>query len=98
MGRSGNRRVVLAFAVGTAAGFGLLIAVPSASEEQMQRLVSICETTGVEFRTLPGAHELLSGRVQLTDMREVRIEDLLGRDPVALDNRGHAPHDAGNVE
>ncbi len=63
----------------------VLIAVPSANEEQMQRLVNICESTGVEFRTLPGAHELLSGRVQLADMREVRIDDLLGRDPVALD-------------
>lgn len=63
----------------------VLIAVPSANEEQMQRLVSICETTGIEFKTLPGAHELVSGRAQLTDMREVRIDDLLGRDPVALD-------------
>ncbi len=63
----------------------VLIAVPSANEEQMQRLVSICESTGVEFRTLPGAHELVSGRVQLADLREVRIDDLLGRDPVKLD-------------
>lgn len=63
----------------------VLIAVPSANEKQMQRLVSICEKTGIEFRTLPGAHELLSGRVQLDDMREVRIDDLLGRDPVKLD-------------
>ncbi len=63
----------------------VLIAVPSANEKQMQRLVSICEATGVEFRTLPGAHELVSGRVQLSDLREVRIDDLLGRDPVKLD-------------
>jgi len=63
----------------------VLIAVPSANEEQMQRLVGICESAGVEFKTLPGAHELVSGRVQLGDMREVRIDDLLGRDPVALD-------------
>lgn len=63
----------------------VLIAVPSANEAQMQRLVGICEAAGVEFMTLPGAHELVSGRVQLTDMREVRIDDLLGRDPVALD-------------
>lgn len=62
-----------------------LIAVPSANEEQMRRLVSICERTGIEFRTLPGAHELLSGRVQISDFREVRIDDLLGRDPVKLD-------------
>ncbi len=63
----------------------VLIAVPSANDEQMRRLVGICERSSVEFRTLPGAHELLSGQVQLGDMREVRIDDLLGRDPVKLD-------------
>ncbi|WP_353412938.1 nucleoside-diphosphate sugar epimerase/dehydratase [Arenicella sp. 4NH20-0111] len=63
----------------------VLIAVPSANEDQMQRLVGICEASGVEFRTLPGAHELVSGRVRLSDLREVRIDDLLGRDPVKLD-------------
>ncbi|MCL4140886.1 UNVERIFIED_CONTAM: hypothetical protein GTU68_036337, partial [Idotea baltica] len=62
-----------------------LIAVPSANEEQMRRLVSVCERTGIEFRTLPGAHELLSGQVQISDLREVRIDDLLGREPVKLD-------------
>ena len=63
----------------------VLIAVPSANETEMRRLVSLCEQTGIEFRTLPGAHELLSGTVQISDMREVRIDDLLGRDPVMLD-------------
>lgn len=62
-----------------------LIAVPSATDEQMQRIVGLCEKAGVEFRTLPGVHELLSGKVSLTDLREVRIEDLLGREPVNLD-------------
>lgn len=63
----------------------VLIAVPSANDEQMQRLVAICEKVGVEFKTLPGAHELVSGKVNIGDMREVRIDDLLGRDPVKLD-------------
>jgi len=63
----------------------VLIAVPSANDEQMQRLVTICEKAGIEFRTLPGAHELVSGIAQLGDLREVRIDDLLGRDPVKLD-------------
>jgi FlaA1/EpsC-like NDP-sugar epimerase len=63
----------------------VLIAVPSANDEQMQRLVTICEKAKIEFRTLPGAHELVSGRIQIGDMREVRIDDLLGRDPVKLD-------------
>ena len=63
----------------------ILLAVPSASDKQMQRLVQLCESTGVEFKTLPGTHELLSGKVQISDMRDVRIDDLLGRDPVKLD-------------
>ena len=63
----------------------ILIAVPSANDKQMQRLVQLCETTGIEFKTLPGTHELLSGQVQISDMRDVRIDDLLGRDPVKLD-------------
>mgnify|MGYP000117876518 CR=1 FL=1 len=63
----------------------ILIAVPSANDEQMQRLVGLCERSRIEFKTLPGAHELLSGKVQLGDMREVRIDDLLSRDPVKLD-------------
>ena len=63
----------------------VLIAVPSASDKQMQRLVQLCESTNVEFKTLPGMHELLSGQVQISDMRDVRIDDLLGRDPVKLD-------------
>lgn len=62
-----------------------LIAVPSANDEEMQRLVSICEKAEIEFRTLPGAHELLSGKVKIEDLRPVRIDDLLGRDPVKLD-------------
>lgn len=62
-----------------------LIAVPSANDEEMQRLVSMCEKSEIEFRTLPGAHELLSGKVKIEDLRPVRIDDLLGRDPVKLD-------------
>ncbi|MGH1428240.1 MAG: polysaccharide biosynthesis protein [Arenicella sp.] len=62
-----------------------LIAVPSASDEQMQRLVSMCRHAEIEYKTLPGVHELLSGKVSLTDLRKVKIEDLLGREPVSLD-------------
>ena len=62
-----------------------LIAMPSASDEQMQRLVSICRDAEIEYKTLPGVHELLSGKVSLTDLRKVKIEDLLGREPVNLD-------------
>lgn len=62
-----------------------LIAVPSASDDQMQRLVDLCRSANIEYKTLPGVHELLSGKVSLTDLRKVKIEDLLGREPVDLD-------------
>jgi FlaA1/EpsC-like NDP-sugar epimerase len=62
-----------------------LIAVPSASDDEMQRLVGLCRAANIEYKTLPGVHELLSGKVSLTDLRNVKIEDLLGREPVDLD-------------
>ena len=63
----------------------VLIAIPSASDEEMQRIIDLCGQADVAYRTLPGVHELLTGKVGITDMRDVRIEDLLGRDPVTLD-------------
>lgn len=63
----------------------ILIAVPSASDRQMQRIVGLCEASGVEFRTLPTVHDVVAGKVGAKDLREVRIDDLLGRDPVTLD-------------
>ena len=63
----------------------IIIAIPSADDKQMQRIVSLCEESAVNFRTLPGVQDIVSGRVNINDMREVRIEDLLGRDPVLLE-------------
>jgi len=63
----------------------ILIALPSASSQQMQRVVGICESTGIPFRALPKLHDLVSGQVSLRDLRDVRIEDLLGRESVELD-------------
>lgn len=63
----------------------ILIAMPSASVGQIRRVVEICEHTGLPFRTLPRIQDIVSGRVGPKDLRDVRIEDLLGRDPVNLD-------------
>ena len=63
----------------------IIIAIPSADDKQMQRIVNLCEESAVNFRTLPGVQDIVSGRVNINDMREVRIEDLLGRDPVSLE-------------
>jgi FlaA1/EpsC-like NDP-sugar epimerase len=63
----------------------LVIAVPSASRTEMQRLVNACMETGLDFKIVPSLLELLDGRAKLGQLREVRIEDLLGREPVELD-------------
>ena len=63
----------------------IVIAVPTATDEQMQRIVNICESTGVPIRTLPRLQEMVSSRVVLDELREVSIEDLLGRDKIELD-------------
>jgi FlaA1/EpsC-like NDP-sugar epimerase len=63
----------------------LLIAMPSASNAQMQRVVESCERSGIPFRTVPRLQDVVSGRMAFNELKEVAIEDLLGRDPVQLD-------------
>ncbi len=62
----------------------IFIAIPSASSELMQRIVLYCEGCKVPFRTLPSLQALATGRVEVNALREVKIEDLLGRDQVKL--------------
>ena len=63
----------------------IMLAIPSASSSEIRRIVEICETTDVPFRTVPQLQDLMSGKVAINDLREISIEDLLGRDPVSLD-------------
>lgn len=63
----------------------LLIAIPSATDSEMRRIIEICESCNIPFQTLPSVRELLSGQVSRGSLRAVSIEDILGRDPVRLD-------------
>ena len=63
----------------------ILIAVTTASAGQMRRIIGACEASGVPFRTLPRLDELMSGQVTIKQLRDVHIEDLLGRQSVSLD-------------
>jgi FlaA1/EpsC-like NDP-sugar epimerase len=63
----------------------VLIAVPTATGAQMRRIVEECKAIGVRFKTIPGLDHLMDGRVSVNQLRDVAIEDLLGRDPVELD-------------
>jgi FlaA1/EpsC-like NDP-sugar epimerase len=63
----------------------ILLAIPSATSSQMQRIVGYCEASGMPFRTVPDLDALMTGRVSINELREVSIEDILGRDQVELD-------------
>ncbi len=62
----------------------IIIAMPSVRSADMRRIVEYCELAAVPFRTLPGLDDLTSGSVKIEALREVSLEDLLGRDPVSL--------------
>lgn len=64
----------------------VIIAMPSAPAHEVRRVVDQCRTAEVETRILPGLFELINGRVSVNQLREVSIEDLLGREPVSLDS------------
>ncbi|WP_353056625.1 polysaccharide biosynthesis protein [Sporosarcina luteola] len=63
----------------------IVIAIPSLAKQVMLDLLKICIETGVKTMTIPRIEDLMTGKVSVTDMRDVKIEDLLGREEVELD-------------
>lgn len=63
----------------------VILAMPSASRGQVKAIVDICAPLKVELKIVPGVGELINGKVHINAVRNVEIEDLLGRDPVKLD-------------
>ncbi|HSQ82252.1 MAG TPA: nucleoside-diphosphate sugar epimerase/dehydratase [Casimicrobiaceae bacterium] len=68
----------------------VIIALPSANHAVRRRVAELCADANVEALTVPAYDELMSGRSPLTMLRNVELDDLLGRDPVVLDNAGIA--------
>ena len=63
----------------------IIIAMPSADNKTIRTIVDSCKNTNVTFRTLPSIGELIDGTLNVSQIKNVEIEDLLGRDPVVLD-------------
>ena len=63
----------------------IAIAIPSASRQQLRHVVQICEGTNIRFRTVPSITDIASGKLRVSQIRDVNIDDLLGRDVVQLD-------------
>lgn len=63
----------------------VIVTVAHASREKFRHILDICEQVPVRVRVIPGLHDILQGRVTFTRIRDVQIEDLLGREPVQLE-------------
>ena len=63
----------------------VIFAIPSGDAELMRRVIAACERAKTRFKTLPGITAMIDGKISVTQIKDVEIEDLLGRDPVVLD-------------
>lgn len=63
----------------------IIIAMPSASPKQMKGILDICKETGCELKRLPGIYQLVNGEVGISKLKDVDVNDLLGRDPITVD-------------
>ena len=63
----------------------IFIAIPSAEPAQLRRIIELCENLDIGFKLLPGIREVIEGDAHVHHLREVRLEDLLGRDPIQLE-------------
>ena len=70
----------------------IILAIPTASAKEKREIVEICQKTGCRLQILPGIYQLASGQVSVQQLREVRVEDLLGREKVQVD-----PGEIGNL-
>ncbi|MCR5303826.1 MAG: polysaccharide biosynthesis protein [Lachnospiraceae bacterium] len=63
----------------------IILAMPSISGSEKKELLEICKQTGCKIQSLPGMYQLVNGEVSVSKLRDIEIEDLLGRDPVKVD-------------
>jgi FlaA1/EpsC-like NDP-sugar epimerase len=66
----------------------VIIAMPSSSHQQRQRVIQLCNAAKVQVLTVPSFDDLMSGKVAVSQLRAIELDDLLGRDPVVLDAIG----------
>ncbi len=62
----------------------IIVALPSATAEEKRDILNICKDTGCELKNLPGVYQFLTGEVKVSALRDVAVEELLGRDPIKV--------------
>ena len=64
----------------------ILIAIPSANGKKMRKIIEICDSTKIPYKTLPGLGEIINGKISIKAIRDISYNDLIGRAPVRLEN------------
>ena len=75
----------------------IILAIPSASMQTRKEILDICKETGCKLRTLPGMYQLINGDVSVAKLKEVDIEDLLGREPIQINTGEVMSYVSGKV-
>lgn len=75
----------------------IIFAIPSASVQVRSEILNICKETGCKLRQLPGMYQLINGDVSVAKLKEVEIEDLLGRDPIQINTEEVLDYVSGKV-
>lgn len=66
----------------------IILAIPSIDNENKREILEICKKTNCKVKIIPGIYEIISGEATVSKIKDVELEDLLGRDPIVLDNKG----------
>lgn len=64
----------------------IIISIPSAKPKEISAILEICKETSCQIKVLPGLYQMVQGDVSVSKLRDVEIEDLLGRDPIQIQN------------
>lgn len=75
----------------------IIFAIPSASVQTRKEILGICKESGCKLRTIPGTYQLINGDVSVSSLKEVEIEDLLGREPIRINTEEVLEHVGGKV-
>ncbi|MEW9671335.1 polysaccharide biosynthesis protein [Ammoniphilus sp. 3BR4] len=75
----------------------IIIAIPSLKKKELKQIVDECNKTKAKAQIVPMIEDLMTGKVSVSEFRDVQVEDLLGREPVELDSESIAFYLTGNV-
>lgn len=75
----------------------ILIAIPSLDAKNKSEIIEICKNTNCKLKIIPGMYEIITGDATVSRIKDVDLEDLLGRDPIQLDSKGISDYIEGKT-